>query len=73
MENIVFFHQLSTWLGPLYSFEQSTQSSSTENPHTPNPNHCVYHMHTKVHFCIYIERQIETETCGVDTHFHNLQ
>ncbi len=32
-----------------------------------------YRMHTKVSFCILIEHQIETDDCGIDTHFHNVQ
>ncbi len=40
--------------------------------HTPLILTTAYRMHTKVSFCILIEHQIETDACGIDTHFHNV-
>ncbi len=81
-----FFNSLNEWRTSCYSnggarvldevrFIPLRRPRSRHQPkkNTPLILTTAYRMHTKVSFCILIEHQIETDDCGIDTHFHNVQ
>ncbi len=80
-----FFYSLNEWRTSCYSNGgarvldevrfiplRCPRSRHQPKKHTPLILTTAYRMHTKVSFCILIEHQIETDACGIDTHFHNV-